>query len=109
MQLSAIILALAAAATAQETIKACDGKAQKCIDDAIASSDVCEAGDNACGCENMDAIQQEATPCVIEACGGADEARMYTLILYLLSFRQMLTHDIVKVVEEVKEVCKSIA
>lgn len=75
MQISAVILALAAAAAAQD-ITACGGKAQKCIEDAIANSDACEAGDNACGCENIDSIQQEATPCVLEACGGADEASM---------------------------------
>lgn len=74
MKFSLAILAFAAAASAQEII-ACDGKAQPCIEDAIANSGVCEAGDYVCACENMDAIQVDAAPCVIEACGGAAEAR----------------------------------
>lgn len=93
MQFSAVILALAAAVTAQETITACGGKAQQCIEDAIAGSDACEEGDIACACQNIDEIQQEATPCVIEACGSADEASTYTPILYLLSLGRMLTYE----------------
>lgn len=74
MKYSLAILAFAAAATAQQ-IEACDGKAQPCIDDAIAESGLCEEGDEACACENMSEIQGGATACVIEACGGADKAR----------------------------------
>ena len=76
MKYSVALLALAAAVSAQK-IDACDGKAQPCIDDAIAESGLCEAGDEACACENMSDIQGLATNCVIEACGGgAAGARM---------------------------------
>lgn len=76
MKYSVALLTLAAAASAQK-IGACDGKAQPCIDAAIADSGVCEAGDEACACENMETIQAGATECVLEACGGAAEARMF--------------------------------
>lgn len=76
MKYSVALLALAAAVSAQK-IDACDGKAQPCIDDAIAESGLCEAGDEACACENMSDIQGLATNCVIEACGGAAGARMF--------------------------------
>ena len=75
MKYSVAILAFAAAASAQK-IDACDGKAQPCIDDAIAKSGVCEAGDEKCACDNMDKIQAGATECVLEACGGAAGAGM---------------------------------
>lgn len=87
MKYSVAILALAAAATAQK-IDACDGKAQPCIEDAIAESGLCEAGDEACACENMETIQGGATSCVIEACGGAAEARMlfpFPRLIYLVA------------------------
>lgn len=77
MKYSVAILALAAAVSAQ-SIEACDGKAQKCIDDAMEEAGVCEdPKDWACGCENMDAVQSKATSCVIEACGGASGARTF--------------------------------
>ena len=75
MKYSVAILALAAAVTAQK-IDACDGKAQPCIDAAIAESGLCEAGDEACACENIADIQTKAAPCVIEACGSVPDARM---------------------------------
>lgn len=60
----------------------------------------------------MDSIQQEATPCVIEACGGADEARMSYPSNHSLPHHSLWPKKsntlLVKVVEEVKEVCKSI-
>lgn len=75
MKYSVAILTLAAAASAQ-SIGACDGKAQKCIEEAMEAAGVCDdPKDWACGCENMDAVQSEATTCVIEACGGASGAR----------------------------------
>ncbi|CAI4212883.1 unnamed protein product [Parascedosporium putredinis] len=73
MKYSLIALTLAAAASAQ-SVTACDGKAQKCIDDA--SAGICDLGDWACGCTeaNMGKIQAGATTCVITACGGATGA-----------------------------------
>lgn len=68
--------ALAAFATAQ-SIGACDGKAQGCIDDAVASSGICEANDWYCACSNIEAIQGGATACVIKECGGAAGARTF--------------------------------
>jgi hypothetical protein len=72
MKYSAIVLTLAAVASAQ-SISACDGKAQACIDTATSSSSSCTVGDWACGCQpdNLSKIQAGATTCVIEACGGA--------------------------------------
>lgn len=80
MKFSLAILAFAAAVSAQEIV-ACDGKAQPCIEDAIADSGVCDAGDYACACENIDAIQDAATPCVLEACGGVAGARKSSSLL----------------------------
>lgn len=74
MKFSLSIIAFAAAVSAQEIV-ACDGKAQPCIEDAIADSGICDAGDYACACENIDTIQDAATPCVLEACGGVAGAR----------------------------------
>ncbi|PKS11072.1 hypothetical protein jhhlp_002833 [Lomentospora prolificans] len=75
MKYSLIALTLAAAASAQ-SVSACDGKAQKCIDDATTSSSDCSLGDWYCGCQadTMSKIQGAATSCVIEACGGASGA-----------------------------------
>jgi hypothetical protein len=73
MKYIAAVLAFAACATAQ-SISACGGKAQPCLDAATASSGICSQGDWACGCENMSAIQGGATSCVLEACGGASGA-----------------------------------
>lgn len=63
---------LAAVASAQQ-VKACDGKAQACLDTATPSASDCKQGDWYCGCQpdNMSKIQGAATSCVIEACGGA--------------------------------------
>lgn len=72
MKFSLALLAFAAAASAQVT--GCNGKAQACIDKAIADSGVCKAGDKVCGCENQDAIQKAATPCVLEACDTVADA-----------------------------------
>lgn len=72
MKYSIIAATLAAVASAQ-SISACDGKAQKCVDDATTSSSDCSLGDWYCGCQpdTMSKIQAAATSCVIEACGGA--------------------------------------
>lgn len=78
MKYSVAILALAAAVSAQQ-IDACDGKAQKCIEEAMEEAGVCEdPKDWACGCEHMDEVQSKATTCVIEACGGATDARTFS-------------------------------
>lgn len=63
---------LAAVASAQQ-VKACDGKAQACLDTATTSASSCKLGDWYCGCQpdNHSKIQAAATNCVIEACGGA--------------------------------------
>lgn len=63
---------LAAVASAQQ-VKACDGKAQACLDTATPAASSCKQGDWYCGCQpdNMSKIQGAATNCVIEACGGA--------------------------------------
>ena len=76
MKYIAALLALAASAAAQ-TITACGGKAQACLDDATKSSGICSVGDWACGCSNMEAIQGGATTCVISACGGTTGARTF--------------------------------
>ena len=73
MQYIVAALAFAAYASAQ-SISACDGKAQPCLDKATESSGVCQVGDWACGCKNLEAIQGAATTCVITACGGATGA-----------------------------------
>lgn len=67
------VLGLAAYATAQ-SVSACGGKAQTCLDNAAASSGICQTGDWACGCANMQSLQASATTCVLEACGGATGA-----------------------------------
>ncbi|SPO07262.1 uncharacterized protein DNG_09956 [Cephalotrichum gorgonifer] len=84
MKFSLAFLAFAAAASAQE-ITACDGKAQPCVEEAIANSGVCEAGDYLCACQNLNTIQAAAAPCVIEACGGVAGA--------------------LEVIEEVNQIC----
>jgi hypothetical protein len=77
MKFAAAVLALASCAAAQ-SVKACDGKAQACLDTATKNSGICEVGDWYCGCqpENMAKLQGGATSCVLEACGGTAGARM---------------------------------
>lgn len=124
MKFSIALITFAAAASAQ-IITGCDGKAQPCIEDAIVESGVCDAGDYACGCANLDDIRAIASPCVIEACGSLIEARKSTsphpasrfpfIPLPVLSARWsalkkrfFLTLLSVAVLEEVEAVCADI-
>ena len=65
-----VILATAfvAVATAQD-LSAIPTCAVKCINDAVASTTSCTAGDVACICENKKAVVDAATACVLDACG----------------------------------------
>jgi len=68
MKFTYAALALAALAQAQSRadIPAC---ALPCLDDAVTKDTKCSTSDFACICKNFDAVQADATPCVIQKCG----------------------------------------
>ncbi|KAL7942793.1 hypothetical protein V8C42DRAFT_330406 [Trichoderma barbatum] len=68
MKYAFVALALAALAQAQTRadIPSC---ALPCLDDAVKANTKCETTDYACVCKNFDAVQAQATSCVITKCG----------------------------------------
>ncbi|KAF2965730.1 hypothetical protein GQX73_g7840 [Xylaria multiplex] len=64
----ATIAALVTAVSAQtwNDIPAC---AQPCIVEAVAAVTTCGQTDYKCICASRDALQTEATPCILDACG----------------------------------------
>ncbi|KAL5621316.1 hypothetical protein BROUX41_006786 [Berkeleyomyces rouxiae] len=75
MQVSSIFsLAFLASGATAASVTACGGKAQGCIDQAVVGVTPCKAGDWACGCKYIGAIQNAATNCVIGACGNLNSA-----------------------------------
>ncbi|TGJ86317.1 hypothetical protein E0Z10_g2455 [Xylaria hypoxylon] len=69
MQFTLATLATLIAAVSAQTWADIPACAQPCIDDAVATTTTCGATDYPCICANRDALETEATDCVIAACG----------------------------------------
>ncbi|CAH0044275.1 unnamed protein product [Clonostachys solani] len=69
MKFSLVAIAFAAAVSAQSRsdIPEC---AIGCLDDVIKSKTSCSVDDFNCVCKNFEALQGDATPCVLEKCGA---------------------------------------
>lgn len=119
MKLTTVLLVLATAVSAQNIIKACGGRAQVCLEDAIARSDVCEEGDYLCGCRHPDEIKDAAIPCVLKVCGSKmkackSEAHHPLSLFYFFLFQVVsvvrieLMLCLGKAAREAKKYCKRI-
>ncbi|KAK4100166.1 hypothetical protein N658DRAFT_497628 [Parathielavia hyrcaniae] len=69
MKYTTAILALAAAAAKAQDLSLFPECSRPCIIDAVGTSTNCAIDDYPCICNNMDAVKQAATPCVVNACG----------------------------------------
>jgi hypothetical protein len=77
-------VALAAVARAQ-TLADIPECALPCLDKSIADNTDCKTTDLACVCENFDAVQGDATACVLKECGSDVAISMFSPTLFCIS------------------------